>query len=124
MAVADIPSLASLFDVPVTLDDVSPLSAQRRRTARQLRTLQEGFHPLGLNTFMLPLHADAAPANDRHAPGLRCGTCLFRRVNHRGYPKCGFGANNRGMPRATHGAATDVRAWWPACRDYEEAETP
>ncbi len=23
-----------------------------------------------------------------------------------------------GPPRVTHGAASDVRAWWPACADH------
>jgi len=27
-----------------------------------------------------------------------------------------------GAPRATHGAASDVRAWWPACPDYSPGD--
>jgi hypothetical protein len=35
------------------------------------------------------------------------------------YPKCGCGGR---WDRATAGAGTDVRAWWPACVDYTAAE--
>jgi len=49
-----------------------------------------------------------------------CGNCRFREVfgrAKRGYPKCTYGGDT--PPRATHSAASDVRAWWPACTDHE-----
>lgn len=102
------------------------LSADRRRTLRQAEALTRGRHPLGLALgFPLSLHAEAAPADDRSAPGRRCGDCRFREVlgyHSRSYPKCTFGGTDRGLPRVTHGSGTDVRGWWPACRDYEPAD--
>jgi hypothetical protein len=121
----------ALFHVePVPLPAPPPkMSADRRRTLRQLDALSAGTHPLGMHPRILPghlpLHPDAAPADDHTAPGLRCGTCLFRQLlgyhDHK-HPKCLFGNTKGRWPRVTHGAATDVRAWWPACRDYQPSE--
>jgi hypothetical protein len=98
------------------------LSDGRRRTIRQLALLRSGRHPIG----MLRLHPDAPPAGDRDAPGPRCGTCRFREMadsnGNRSFPKCLRGWDGdpvREPPYATHGAATDCRAWWPACEYYE-----
>lgn len=120
----------TLFDVdPAQARPAEPaekLSADRRRTIRQADALAHGRHPLGL-VFGSPLrlHADAAPADDRTAPGARCGTCRFRELfgyHTRSYAKCTVGyVEGRGYPRVSHGSATDVRAWWPACRDYQKA---
>ena len=46
--------------------------------------------------------------------GRTCGTCTHRilRGRHSTYPKCDRGP-------ITNGAATDVRAWWPACTRWE-----
>lgn len=103
------------------------LSAQQRRTTRQTRLLQLDQHPLGLALrWPLGLHAEAAPADDRDAPGRRCGNCAFRQLitwHNSTYPKCLYGLPEGGgwgaAPRATHGGGTDVRAWWPGCRDHE-----
>jgi hypothetical protein len=101
-----------------------PVSAGRKLLARQGKQLTDGWHPLSGGR----LHPDAAPADDRAAPGLRCGSCRYRELIYGGqnaYPKCTVGAKRTADghplsgPRITHGAATDVRAWWPACRDYE-----
>ena len=115
---------------PVAAPEPAPkLSDDQRRALRQLNALRAGTHPLGMYPKILPghlpLHPDAAPADDRKAPGLRCGTCLFRELlGHHGrkHPKCLFGNTEGRWSRVTHGAATDVRAWWPACRDYQPAE--
>lgn len=75
-----------------------------------------------------------------------CGSCRFRRLwggHARDFPKCEAGrvdtpitddmrarypytygqakpgAVERHYPRATHGAQTDVRAWWPGCVDHQ-----
>jgi hypothetical protein len=124
------------MDTALTLFDPEPyraetvageaVSAGRRLTARQLATLGRGFHPIAKG---LRLHADAAPAGDRRAPGLRCGTCRFRVLQNRGnrsYPKCQWPDETTyrfaDMPRVTCGAATDCRAWYPACVDYQPVE--
>jgi hypothetical protein len=121
----------ALFDVdapPVDRDDMAGLSPNRRRTARQRDALQRGLHPLSLVLRVghyLALHDEAAPADDPKAAGRRCGNCRFRRrVAHEAgtFPKCLFGAGAEGAPRVTHGAGTDVRAWWPACRDHEPGD--
>ena len=114
----------ALFDMdPVPADVPEPgekLSADRRRTIRQAQALANGRHPIGLCFgFVLRLHADAAPADDREAPGLRCGSCVFREVQsgpHNGsFAKC-----MRDDGRfASYSASSDIRAWWPACDRFE-----
>jgi hypothetical protein len=102
------------------------LSADRKRTQRQRAALDHGWHPLGLALgYPIPLHPDAAPPSDPEATGRRCGTCRFRELlsyHDRTYPKClqGWDGSNEQPPRrVTHGTGTDIRAWWPACRDHE-----
>lgn len=105
----------SLFPdlAPVPVPDAEPvekLSADRRRTLRQRADIQRGRHPLTGSR----LNPD---------PDATCGNCRFRIVyghHNRSYPKCTYGD---GMPRASHSAASDVRAWWPACRDHEYGDT-
>jgi hypothetical protein len=117
-----------LFDVEPDARPVPTegLSADRRRTLRQTDALAAGQHPLAVALrWPLALHTDAAPADDVKAPGLRCGTCRFRELTlHNDYrhPKCMYGATDKTAPRETRGAGTDVRRWWPACRDYQPAE--
>lgn len=111
-----------LFDVPSgavrpPADSEPKLSDQRRRTRRQAGRLAIGLHPLGLD-WQLPLHPDAAPHDDRTAPGLRCGGCRHLEANAWGYLKCWASDG----ARASHSAATDARRWWPACRDFEPRE--
>lgn len=121
----------ALFDIdPADVRTPEPtevLSPDRRRTLRQAAALARGVHPLALALgWRIRLHPDAAPADDRKAPGLRCGTCRFREVlgyHSRSYPKCAHGAPGTGDgPRMSHGAATDVRGWWPACTDHEPSD--
>jgi hypothetical protein len=82
MAVTD-----ALFDLePGAVPPVpaEKLSAGRRLTARQHVQLAAGIHPLTRG----PLHPDAAPAEPRDAPGLRCGACAHRVLaGRRGFPK-------------------------------------
>lgn len=119
----------TLFDVEPTPPPppAEKLSAERRRTIRQAEALARGRHPLGLALgCTIRLHDEAAPADDRTAPGRRCGNCKFRELfgyHTRSYAKCAVGyTERRGYPRITHGAGTDVRAWWPACRDHQHTE--
>jgi hypothetical protein len=116
------------------VDEPAPaetVSADRRRTIRQTEAIKRGQHPLSIALRTpLPLHPDA------DARGLRCGSCCFWQVlatQGRSYPKCTYGARPRSRtvdgrtyhwndhPRASHGAGTDCRAWWPACQNYEAA---
>lgn len=79
-----------------------PLSADRRRTLRQKADVERGVHPLTKE----PTRPDLGT----------CGDCAFRTMVHGGnktFPKC-----FRPGVANTHSAATDVRAWWPACPGY------
>jgi hypothetical protein len=119
---------AMLFDLePLPLPDPGPaLSPDRRRTLRQAQALASGRHPLALvHGAPLRLHPDAPPAEDRKAPGPRCGDCIFI-VRKEQWLKCTRGRSGemgtptfRSGPYETHGAATDLRAWWPACERWE-----
>lgn len=112
-----------LFDVTalvVTPPEPEHLSADRRRTLRQAQAVASGVHPLGLVFSWVRMHPDAdrvASVDDRKDLPLRCGSCCFRQLSshhNRNHAKC-----TEGWPaRASHSAATDVRAWWPACTDY------
>lgn len=113
-----------LFDaIPVPAATTGPPTPGAVRRRRQLECMAHGQHALS-SALRRPirLHPDAAPADDRTAPGLRCGTCVHRVTPNREvagrYPKCAFGGR---WERATAGPGTDVKAHWPACVDYEEA---
>ncbi len=84
-------------------DPFEGLSADRKRTLRQHQMVEAGIHPL---------------TRQRAVPEAgTCGDCRFRQVlSHHGgsFPKC-----TRDEARLTHSAATDCRAWWPACTDFE-----
>jgi hypothetical protein len=114
-------------DVPecvVVPDPLEGLSADRRRTLRQAADLEARRHPLTGRR----LHEEAAPAADRKAPGRRCGNCFFRTSamwHNKTFLKCAhpgsLGADEISVtapPRVTHGAASDLRNWWPACPDH------
>lgn len=109
-ALFDLPDDGATRDPPATLQDMSYTA---RLTARQAAKLATGWHPLGT-----PLHPDAAPVDDRKAPGLRCRSC--EHLTHQGgtsgsYLKCE-------AHLITRGPGTDVRAWWPACNRYERVQ--
>jgi hypothetical protein len=111
---------AALFEMGEAAEPVEKLSDDRLRTRRQLAALRNGRHPIGLNFgITLRLHPAAPPADDRHAPGPRCGTCVFRQMwGEQPHPKCLRG----GCTFATHSAGSDVRAWWGACEYYEPVQ--
>ena len=114
------------------------VSAGRRRTQRQSAQIAAGTHPLlyvaygSRQAAQLHEHAlrTAAPTDPRGLP-FTCGTCRFRKLVgwHRStYPKCVWAPGNACVsldesPRASHGTATDVRGWWPACPDYEAGDS-
>jgi hypothetical protein len=117
---------AAPYYVPVAAEPPgAKVSDTRKRTARQLRRLAKGTHPIA----GLPLHQDAAPHDDQQAPGLRCRDCRFHQLmggHSRAYPKCYWPDPNRyklaELPRVTMGGATDCRGWYPACTDFEPRE--
>lgn len=93
---------------------------------RQAGKIAAGEHPLSwVGDF--PKRVPLAPAGTG-----TCGTCAHKmRPHHHGraYPKCAAGAfrspDGNGFreawPRASHSEATDIRAWWPACTAWEDA---
>lgn len=97
----------SLFPdlVPIEPEPVERLSPDRRRTARQKAMVAAGVHPL-----------TGTPVN----PAGTCGGCAHRYLRAdaaRPFPKCaGWGGRYE-----TRGPGTDVRAWWPACEQFQRA---
>lgn len=136
-----------LFSVPSrptlaapAADPPPKLSADRRRTQRQQQFIDAGHHPLlaamGFKSSRLhPLADETASRTDRKGLPYTCGSCRFRvlvEYHNKSWPKCmaehwntvqdAAEVETRTLDqsaRISHGGATDVRAWWPACRDYE-----
>lgn len=117
------------YDPPARVDEPK-LSAGQRLTLRQVEAISLGRHPLtggGLHE-LASRHRDAAsPKSDP----FTCGSCYFRmvvRYHGKSYPKCVFDPRRGGddtldeYARVSHGAATDVRAWWPACLNYSPSD--
>jgi hypothetical protein len=74
----------ALFDLDTPAPDpAEKLSYGRRLTRRQRAQLAAGVHPLTRG----PLHPDAAPAEPRDAPGLRCGGRKAARADRRRPPR-------------------------------------
>jgi hypothetical protein len=118
----------ALFDMtptPVPEQAVERVSPDRRRTERQRAAVDRGAHPLALVVMSVSRHPDTKggvyQAGDERGRDLTCGSCTHREPvggGRRSYPKCLFGGQ---FQRVTSGAGSDVRAWWPACRDYQPA---
>lgn len=117
----------ALFPYPGT--GPPPLTQDQRRTERQAVCITAGGHPLGLVLGPHAVHRHPATRDQlytRNDPARRpftCGTCIHRQVvtwRAGAYPKCWVPIDGRDDTRATHGASTDVRAWWPACTLHEE----
>lgn len=121
--VTDVPLFPGFEPPPVV--ETEPLSADRRRTKRQADLIAIGRHPLtgGAIHSLASRHRDASSPKD---DPFTCGSCYFRNVekdHDRSYPKCWLpaadcGADKPRYPRVSHSAASDVRAWWPACPEY------
>jgi hypothetical protein len=120
----------ALFTIPAAAPSTArekpeKLSADRARTERQRLAISRGRHPLEnvWPTYRHPATLGVAyERDDERGRPHTCGSCRFRTVlDHHGraYPKCVQGDE---APRATHGAESDVRAWWPACRAYEPGD--
>lgn len=106
----------TLFEGYEPVEAVPSMSADRRRTQRQAANVAAGIHPLtgGVLHPLASRHRDAdAPKDDP----FTCGSCWFRdvlRYHGRSYAKCTADDGRH----ISHSAATDVRAWWPACPRY------
>lgn len=118
-----------LFEVPPEAYVVPPpaekLTAGQRRERLVQARIARGEHPLG----RIRIHAEAAPG--REGDGLRCSGCRFRVTvrgpSGRGWPKCRLPlviGGRETFPRDTSSETSDIRAWWPACVDYEPREIP
>jgi hypothetical protein len=87
---------------------------------RQRAAIAQGQHPMSIpmrESLALHLAAERVTGPDQPNGGPTCGTCTHRMVmghHDRGYAKCP-------RTRMSHGSATDVRAWWPACTRWEAA---
>ena len=93
------------------------LTAGEKMRRRQAARIVNGYHPLG---EPLRLHPDASrDPEDRTGPGPRCGGCRWRELVYGGIPKCLWGEQ---QVRDTRSETSDVRAWWPACVDFEPRE--
>lgn len=122
-------ALALALDLDTPQQPQTPAQTLR---ARQAARIAAGAHPLATDGASLRLHPQAGSQG-----GPTCGTCAHRGTlggHARAWPKCLYGATETPipperqqrhgpkititMPRVTHGAATDVRAWWPACTDW------
>lgn len=107
----------ALFD-GFEAEPVEKLSPDRRRTMRQRAQVKAGFHPL--------------TGSKTHPEWGTCGDCRWRVLaphHNRTYPKCAHPLTDSGdvyemlgPQRATHSAASDVRAWWPACDDFDRGD--
>lgn len=101
------------------------VSADAARTARQRAGIPYGAHPLTVSLDgPLRIHPQAADQN------RTCGNCRFREIvnlgTQRSYPKClaerppyAQTRDLKAPSRVSHGAGTDIRKWWPGCRDHE-----
>lgn len=108
--------------------DPTPLpSPGQSLTRRQAAAIAARSHPLSLPLGThLPLHPDAVADPDERVGGPRCGGCAFASsldYHNRRYLKCLAAVPNGGPApgpsRLSHGTATDLRRWWPACRDWQ-----
>lgn len=112
-----------LFDMEPTdtprlpeLDPPADMSSDQKRTWRDRQRLARGWHP----NASRPLHPDAPRVTEPGEPGdgPRCRSCahlLAHRHNCRTYFKCQ-------VVGISHGPATDVRRWWPACTAWKPRE--
>lgn len=123
------------WSTPIVLIETELVSAVRRLTARQVQRIRNGIHPLTLERLHPAATPDlCAPDAPRGQP-FTCGSCRFREVigYHRSsFPKCVRELYDPARDASaqvlddlrlvSHGAATDVRAWWPACPAYEPGD--
>lgn len=109
------------YEPPAPPPGVDPtLSAGQRLTQRQTADVRAGRHPLTGGRLHPDAARDASKDDARSLP-FTCGTCVHREIhthNNGRYPKC----IHPQAGRDSRSAASDVRAWWPACGQYQEAD--
>lgn len=119
----------TLFDVPDDAYVIPPPKEELTRGERRARLvaarIATGIHPLGRPVL---LHPEASRDPDDRDTGPRCGGCVFRQLvefHNRKWPKCWYpDVDAFPHPRDTHCESSDIRKWWPACRDYRAEEEP
>jgi hypothetical protein len=115
-----------LFEVPDDAWVLPPPKEELTRGEKRKRLvagrIATGVHPLGRPVLLHP--ESSRDPEDRSGP--RCGGCVFRQlVGHhdKTYPKCWYpSVEEYPHPRDTGCESSDIRAWWPACRDYQPRE--
>lgn len=129
--------------------EVDDRTAGQKLRDRQQSRIGAGLHPLSMHGARIPLHDDA-PRDARKDDGRdypRCGGCAHRQMvggHASDFPKCLVGYWRRELtdgeraalrgtfresathttymgPRYSMSAASDVKAWWPACKDWQAA---
>jgi hypothetical protein len=113
----------TLFEIPASAYLITPPHDPLTRGQRRKRLVAEriatGVHPLGRPVL---LHPDASRDPENRDDGPRCGGCAFRVLlthHDRSYPKCWYpDLDAYPHPRDTHCESSDIRAWWPACREF------
>lgn len=114
-----------LFEEPerVASPSAPEMTRGERRVALLRTRIANGIHPLGRPVLLHPL--SSRDWQDREN-GPRCGTCAFRqlvRYHNKTYPKCHYpDVNSYNHPRDTNCESSDIRKYWPACRDYQQAQ--
>lgn len=119
----------ALFDLPEGYEPPPPpeeLSRGEKRRRLVERRIRNGEHPLGRPVLLRNPELKSTTYGVPHESGLTCGQCKFRvqtSGNQRTYPKCWYPSVEKyPHPRDTGCESSDIRAWWPACRQYEPKE--
>lgn len=119
------------YEPPETPEVEPTLSAGQRLTKRQADAIALGRHPL-TGGALHPLASRHRDASSPKSDPFICGSCWFRtlvRYHGKTYPKCLFDPRRDAddsldkYARVSHSTVTDVRAWWPACRDYSPGDS-
>lgn len=99
---------------PPEPDPIEVLSPDRRRTQRQASLIKAGKHPQG-SKILHPAADRTRTASSGKRDPFTCGSCAFRMLGGGSwFPKCVHPTYGN----TSHSAASDNRAWWPACSAY------
>jgi len=126
------PDEPGLFEEPPRLIPPEPPALTRGERRRRLvaTRIATGVHPLGRPVM---LHPQSSRDPEDHVTGPRCGGCIYRQLvkyhdlkyHDRTRPKCWYPGRGGGVaddyphPRDTNCESSDIRKWWPACREFE-----
>jgi hypothetical protein len=120
----------ALFEVPDDAYIVPPppeppeeLTRGERRKRLVATRITSGVHPLGRPVLLHPQASRTITEAGHETTLPTCGTCHYRvllRHHDRTYPKCWYpDLDAYPHPRDTGCESSDIRAWWPACIQYE-----